>query len=356
MANPYHDETGRFCSKEEMGQAVDRLAQEGRLEEALTLSKEYNVAFEAETKASMESFINGAMEKFMANRDYMDEKGVNPQEFASLSEGDSQFGNFVFDADESAGRWRDFEPPVEYDYDTVDQSSDNYYGSYTKVVGGKVTMPVDLSALANFLYAPKTDSARRAAVAFLKTEGFNSSDAFEIGGRSNYYGEDAYIALTENAREKAEQFFRQFPNAADGLGLYDRARAEGVDVSGKTPEAAFLAGLQAKYGKKLPLPLRKQLDLEATGNSWRKLSIKLESHSPKVIEVDEKVLAKATAVENVPAKKEVAGILLAVEGNTSNFKLIEGVENVKALRALTTSAATKQRKYITVVLPKGSKL
>lgn len=40
MPNPYHDETGRFTSRGEMAAAAERLAREGRMDEALALSDE----------------------------------------------------------------------------------------------------------------------------------------------------------------------------------------------------------------------------------------------------------------------------------------------------------------------------
>lgn len=42
--NPYHDENGRFCSAGEMGQAVERLKQAGKVEEYFQLRKEYELA------------------------------------------------------------------------------------------------------------------------------------------------------------------------------------------------------------------------------------------------------------------------------------------------------------------------
>lgn len=42
MPNPYHDETGRFCSAGEMSAAISRLVGQGKWEEAQTLEQEYN--------------------------------------------------------------------------------------------------------------------------------------------------------------------------------------------------------------------------------------------------------------------------------------------------------------------------
>lgn len=53
MANPYHDETGKFCSANEMGAAVERLKGEGRWEEAFQLSNEYHAASKSELEATI---------------------------------------------------------------------------------------------------------------------------------------------------------------------------------------------------------------------------------------------------------------------------------------------------------------
>jgi len=42
MANPYHDETGKFCSRDGMGTAIHKLALAGRIPEYLALKKEYD--------------------------------------------------------------------------------------------------------------------------------------------------------------------------------------------------------------------------------------------------------------------------------------------------------------------------
>lgn len=69
MANPYHDETGRFCSRNEMGTALNRLAASGKIAEYLALKADYdeiekdNVVINKELystlvkKANMESEI-----------------------------------------------------------------------------------------------------------------------------------------------------------------------------------------------------------------------------------------------------------------------------------------------------------
>jgi hypothetical protein len=60
MANQYHDETGKFCSREEMGAAVDRLALKD-VNKALELSKELSsiqASNDAELRAQLNAFIN----------------------------------------------------------------------------------------------------------------------------------------------------------------------------------------------------------------------------------------------------------------------------------------------------------
>lgn len=42
MANPYHDETGKFCSRNEMGTALNRLAASGKIAEYLALKADYD--------------------------------------------------------------------------------------------------------------------------------------------------------------------------------------------------------------------------------------------------------------------------------------------------------------------------
>lgn len=42
MPNPYHDETGRFCSKNEMKQAIKRLSDSGEYHSAANLTHEFN--------------------------------------------------------------------------------------------------------------------------------------------------------------------------------------------------------------------------------------------------------------------------------------------------------------------------
>lgn len=53
MPNPFHDETGKFSSADEMGAAVQRLANEGRFEEAFKLSNEYHAASKSELEATI---------------------------------------------------------------------------------------------------------------------------------------------------------------------------------------------------------------------------------------------------------------------------------------------------------------
>jgi hypothetical protein len=50
MSNPYHDEQGRFCSKAEMGAAISRLADSGKMDEYFALRTEYE-------KLSNETFV-----------------------------------------------------------------------------------------------------------------------------------------------------------------------------------------------------------------------------------------------------------------------------------------------------------
>lgn len=313
----------------------------------------FNRAVVAAVSDTMEDFVQGAMEEFMAKRDFVQANGVTPQEFATLSEGASQFGNWY--GDEVAAnpdKFRYAELPVDYTPTMVDEPSGNYYGRYGRVAGGKVDMPVDLEALAQHLYEPKSEVAKRAAIAFLREEGFGNSDAYEIGGHSDYYSERPYIKLEDEYQTKAEAFFRQFPNAQDPTGLYDRARAYGVETKNTPPQQAFLSGLQKKYGAKLPKELREQLAKDASAPYWvRKTTVEVTGHGPGVITVDQQALASTSEAKALPAKKEVAGVLLARAGNTSAYRLLEGVGNYKALLGAPGTNASKSRPWLTVIMP-----
>lgn len=59
MANPYHDSTGKFCSKGEMRSAIADLATSGKLEEATKLAKELQEIEESNTKAKTLKNIPG---------------------------------------------------------------------------------------------------------------------------------------------------------------------------------------------------------------------------------------------------------------------------------------------------------
>lgn len=64
MANPYHDETGKFCEKNEMFTAVLRLQSEGRSEEATRLFIEYKDILARTGQERSETAIRDDIEKF----------------------------------------------------------------------------------------------------------------------------------------------------------------------------------------------------------------------------------------------------------------------------------------------------
>lgn len=313
----------------------------------------FNKAVVSAMQENMDEFVQSAMEDFMSKRDYIAAHGASEQELAALHEGESQYGTYAYDAHEDKDDRRYLTLPVDYAYDTVEEPAGNYYGKYDRIVNGRVNLPVDLAELADYLYRPKTDTARGAAIAYLREEGFTHSEAYEVGGNSGWYGETPYIKLTDESASKAEAYFRQFPNAQDAEGYYDRARAYGLETKGLAPQQAFLQGLSKRYGKKLPQELREQLAADAKANGYwaKKTTVSINSRSLATLKVDEAQLAKVKAAPELPSKKEPAGVILMRENQAKDFEIIEGLENYKALSESTGSAATKRRAWITVVMP-----
>lgn len=79
MANPYHDETGRFCSKGEMQTAINNLAQKGDLDNYFKLRKEFE-----EIEQNKMTLSRDMVQKIFASGVNMQINSNDPEEIAGL--------------------------------------------------------------------------------------------------------------------------------------------------------------------------------------------------------------------------------------------------------------------------------
>lgn len=312
MPNPYHDETGRFCSKDEMQGAINRLGEKGDLEGYFKLRTEYegliktNAPFEKEVQVKPELSKRGRPAKAKPTAAPIDTPISKLHEPSNRGD--------VTNA-----------PGIEYDYDwygTPDWASDNDgYGRNRVYEGLRITEVNDVrGVLANLFSCSPNDIPDELYDYAVDELHMDSPESYYIRGEAGYYGEE--ISITAEDIGALKRWYYKENNARDYNGVLDYVRSKGVDTSGKEPVQAIKDQLAFENNGKL---LQAVKDARYVG--IKNLTFKQVKANEK--RMAQTVVPEESAVVKNKTAKEFAGVVVR---DGKEYFLVDGYKRTKTLQ------------------------
>lgn len=288
MPNPYHDETGRFCSKEEMQGAIKRLGEKGDLEGYFHLRNEY----EELNKKNSASTSGGLFSRLGKNRDNEPKPVAAPIQVAPIGLKEP------FRADVAQAGGFGYEPYGENFKVTK-------VGDVRKVLGTIFHCPAD--EIPNDLYDYAVNDLH-----------MDKPESYEVEVSEDYYNEPERTIRFTKSKELTEWFLKQ-ENARDNAGVLDYVRSKGIPTSGKTPLQAIKEQLSFENNGRLSKAVQVANRVAVYRIELDKIKFdkkKMQSTSPAPVQSDNKT------------SKKIAGVLVK---DGKNYVLVDGYQRTKGL-------------------------
>jgi hypothetical protein len=176
MSNPYHDEQGRFCSKAEMGAAVSRLADAGKLDEYFVLRTEYE-------KLSNETFVKPQP------------KSSKPSNKGAKKSTPKVTGKYDANTRSLLASWKD--EGIDYTEDQAEIISDSVQDAYGS--GYENAVATELGDSQSYTY--KKYSASKKAEQALQKAGLDPSRSFLLDSTITHLENEYEYGYGEGARD-----------------------------------------------------------------------------------------------------------------------------------------------------------
>lgn len=312
MPNPYHDEAGRFCSKDEMLGAVKRLGEKGDLEGYFKLRTEYEALVKTNAPFEKEVVVKPELRK--RGRPPKAKQTAAPIEtpISKLNEPSSK-GDVTY------------APGIEYDYDwygTPDWASDDDgYGRNRVYEGLRITEVNDVRGVLANLFTCSPDDIPDELYDYAVDElHMDSPDSYYIRGESGYYGEE--ISITTEEIGALKRWYYKENNARDYNGVLDYVRSKGVDTSGKEPLQAIKEQLAFENNGKLLQAVKDARYVGTTNLTFKQVKTDETKMAQTAVPEASDMLKNKTA-------KEFSGVVVR---DGKDYVLVDGYKRTKALQ------------------------